>query len=122
MVICPECGAPKKDDSLIVSESELIKCQFCGWSGERKELLLLTSGDLAEHPQLVERLHVLMEFMARKIGPQVGIKLVKLGLVPMDREYAPLLAELTRDSMQAAYKSVVTGLFPAEEKDVSGTG
>lgn len=117
MVICPQCGAPREDSALVTSETDTVECRFCGWTGIRKELLFLTSGDLANHPQIVDRLTVLMEFMARKIGPQVGIKLVKLGLVPTDTKYAPLMAELVRNSMRAAYKSVVLGLFPTEEND-----
>lgn len=120
MVICPQCGAPRDDDgSIIVSDEEPVTCRFCSWSGTRRELLLLASNDLAKHPQIIDRLNVLMEFMARNIGPQVGIKLIKLGLVPADKEFAPLLAGLTRDSMNVAYKALVLGLFPTEEEDAA---
>jgi hypothetical protein len=117
MVICPSCGAPRDDDAIITSEDEEVSCRFCGWKGARRELLLLASNDLAQHPQILDRLTVLMEFMARSIGPQVGIKLIKLGLVSAEVEFAPLLAGLTRDSMNAAYKSLLLGLFPTEEDD-----
>lgn len=117
MVICPECGFPV-DEGFVVAPEEAVRCLFCKWVGSRKDLLLIAGGDLQNHPQMLDRLRVLMEFLSNNIVPQIGIKVVQLGLLPGDVRFAPLLASILKKVTLAAFRTLVTELL---QEDRSGS-
>jgi len=117
MRICPECGWPHSDVPVLIEGESDEECSFCSWKGPSKDLLLIAGGDLENHPQLMDRLRVLMEYVAQYVGPQMVVKMIKLGLLPADMQYKELIATVSRDISRGAFKSAVVGLFPMKEQE-----
>lgn len=119
MVVCPDCGCPVEEESSIIATDREVFCKFCKWSGVSKDLLLLTSNSLSDHPQIIDKMTVLMEFFHKNLAPHIQMKILKLGLVPAEPEFAVILATMTRDAMQAAYKEILLGLFPNKGEEIN---
>jgi hypothetical protein len=106
MVICPQCGWPHDGIGLTTEE----QCKFCGWKGRRADLLFVPD----DKPQLADRLRELLRFMASNIAPQISVKVVSLGLVLPQMEYAPLLAAVMKNVTNAAMREIMKGLLEAD--------
>ena len=117
MRLCPACGWPQEEESLIAPSAEAL-CKVCKWSGQRKDLLAVASSDLSKLPQIVKRLEVLYQDLMTVHRP-LGTAIVRLGLIPSEAEYAPLLAAVLERATRDAFAGIVSELFPKEEANVS---
>lgn len=116
MLICPSCGWPHEGSPL----GGGVHCDFCKWSGDAAELLRI-SGELSDYPQIVERLKALSQAVSTDIGKRLAQLVVHYGLIQADPSFAPLLATVTRNACNAAFKSVLLDLFP-EKGALDGNG
>ncbi len=107
MLICPSCGWPH-DEVLVGGPT---RCDFCGWAGSSTELLR-ASGELSDYPQIIERLKALSQAISTDIGPELAKRVVHYGLIERDPSFAPLLASVTKNACNAAFKSILMDLFP----------
>lgn len=116
MLICPACGWPH-DEVLVAGPT---RCSFCGWAGASSDLLR-ASGELSDYPQIVERLKALSQSISTDIGPELARRIVHYGLIERDPTFTTLLATVTKNACNAAFKSILMDLFP-EKGNVDGDG
>lgn len=116
MLICPACGWPHEGSPL----GGPVRCDFCKWTGDAADLLLI-SGELSDYPQIIDRLKALSQSISSDVGKRIAELVVHYGLVQADPMFAQLLATVTCNACNAAFKSVLFDLFP-EKGELDGNG
>jgi len=109
MVICPECGYPYEDEAYTIGERN-IQCANCSWSGSSSKLIA------APEAAPVDKLQELFRFLGKDIGPQIGVRLVKLGLLTnsSEPENVAKIARVLQAGARGAFRGLVTALFTEE--------
>ena len=113
-MICPECGYPYDDDSSIVAVRDII-CANCRWSGSSSKLLQV-KGELKGGVDVLQQLYF---FLGKSIAPQIGVKLVELGLLAPDKDPGNVvrIARVLSLVSRASFRSVLESLAPEESDE-----
>lgn len=123
MVVCPQCGYPQQGTFGIIAERD-TSCQRCDWTGLSSDLIAVPDGKFAD-PKSFDELY---KFLQEKISPQVGRKMVELGLVkqidtgrmtPAEaKEHLKVFTELLIGYSRAGFESILRGVL---ERDGTGS-
>ena len=121
MLVCPICAYPVKDDLMVTSVHNTV-CVLCGHRCESSDLVEYHDGDKLVSPEVFVQL---MRFLANDISPQIGGKLVQLGIVSSDSSAVniALFTKLLISISRASFRAVLDGvLLHDNEEHVLGSG
>jgi len=121
MLVCPNCAFPVENDLRVMSVSNVV-CVLCGHRCESSDLVRYRDDAKIVNPKVFVEL---MQFFTQAITPQIGGKLVELGIMSADPSleniaaFTKLLIKISRASFQAVLEGV---LIQDDEEHVLGGG
>lgn len=117
-VICPECGYPYEDNTYVVAERS-VTCANCRWSGSSANLLQVR-GELQGGVDTLQQLYL---FLGKNITPQIGVKMMELGLLCREGsvENVSHVAHTLVTISRATFKTILELVTKEEEGSRDGT-
>ena len=99
--LCPDCLSDNL--STVFSETDMVCCPSCEWSGSKRALLNLSGDDVSLSTGNVREF---FDFLAMHIAPQIGVQILERGFIPridekVDREMLTImLRNITKGVIQ----------------------
>ena len=114
MVVCPQCGCPQVEDLLVVGEWDR-SCDMCSWKGSSSELIRMDEEGKFKDPRVFIDF---MSFLHKNIAKQIGIELVRLGLVSSEPTPGNVahISLLLRNFSRAGFEAVLKGVLSAKKE------
>lgn len=112
MVVCPQCGCPQVEDLLVIGEWDR-SCDMCSWKGKSSEFVQTEDDGEFKDPRVFFEF---MQFLQKKISPQIAQELIRLELVTTDHTPGNLahITKLLIAFSRAGFKAVLEGVLNAE--------